>query len=46
MFAGIAGTLDAAALSLTLSVPQAAHEVEIGTAVFFNTQQQMERRLK
>ena len=43
MFAEIASVLSTAALSLSPVLSPSAHKVEIGTALFCNTQQQMER---
>jgi hypothetical protein len=43
MFAGIASALGIAPLLLSLSLPPSTHEVQIGTSLFCNTQQQMER---
>jgi hypothetical protein len=43
MFAEIASALGTAALSLSPVLSPSAHKVEIGTALFCNTQQQMER---
>ena len=36
-------TLGIAALSLLLSVPSLAHKIEVGTGIFCDTQQQVER---
>ena len=44
MFATITRyTLGIAALSLLLCVPSRAHKIEVGTGIFCDTQQQVER---